>query len=85
MAKHPAPFFVVSLRAAHGLASAVTLDSLQASLQDSPYACLRLAAALALMTIGGVGMYAMAVALSPVQAEFGVDARRRDACPTRSP
>ena len=41
--------------------------------QDSPYACLRLGAALALMTIGGVGMYAMAVALSSVQAEFGVE------------
>ena len=25
------------------------------------------------MTIGGVGMYSMAVALSPIQAEFGVD------------
>src|SRR4030095_13918538 len=25
------------------------------------------------MTVGGVGMYAMAVALSPIQAEFGVD------------
>src|SRR6478736_7542026 len=34
---------------------------------------MRLAVALALMTIGGVGMYAMAVALSPIQAEFGVD------------
>jgi MFS family permease len=42
-------------------------------LQDSPYACLRLGAALALMTIGGVGMYSMAVALSSIQAEFGVD------------
>ncbi len=46
---------------------------LDRSLQDSPYACVRLAAALALMTIGGVGMYSMAVALSYVQAEFGVD------------
>ena len=42
-------------------------------LQDSPYACARLAAALALMTIGGAGMYAMAVALASIQAEFGVD------------
>jgi MFS family permease len=41
--------------------------------QDSPYACLRLGAALALMTIGGVGMYSMAVALSSIQAEFGVE------------
>ena len=39
---------------------------------ESLYACLRLGASLALMTIGGVGMYAMAVALPPVQAEFGV-------------
>ncbi len=42
-------------------------------LQDSPYACLRLATALLLMTIGGAGMYALAVALPPIQAEFGVD------------
>jgi len=34
---------------------------------------MRLAVALVLGTIGGVGMYAMAVALSPIQAEFGVD------------
>jgi MFS family permease len=46
---------------------------LQTGRPDSPYACLRLAAALALMTIGGAGMYAMAVALASVQAEFGVD------------
>ena len=39
---------------------------------ESLYACVRLGASLALMTIGGVGMYAMAVALAPVQAEFGV-------------
>src|SRR6266849_4803787 len=37
---------------------------------ESLYACVRLAAALALMTIGGSGMYGMAVALAPVQAEF---------------
>ena len=40
---------------------------------ESFYACVRLGAALALMTIGGVGMYAMAVALGPVQAEFAAD------------
>ncbi len=40
---------------------------------ESPYACLRLGAALILMTIGGVGMYSMAVALAPVQAEFSAD------------
>ena len=39
---------------------------------ESLYACVRLGASLLLMTIGGVGMYAMAVALAPVQAEFGV-------------
>ncbi len=38
---------------------------------ESTYAWLRLAASLALMTIGGAGMYGMAVALAPVQAEFG--------------
>ena len=42
-------------------------------LPESPYACLRLAASLALMTIGGVGMYSMAVALAQVQAEFAAD------------
>ena len=47
--------------------------NVERDLQDSPYACARLAVAMALMTIGGVGMYAMAVALSPIQAEFGVD------------
>jgi MFS family permease len=44
---------------------------------ESSYAWLRLSASLALMTIGGAGMYAMAVALAPVQAEFG--ASRGDA------
>ncbi|MEW6689305.1 MAG: MFS transporter [Pseudomonadota bacterium] len=39
---------------------------------ETSYAWLRLAASLALMTIGGAGMYAVAVALPPVQAEFGV-------------
>jgi len=39
---------------------------------ESLYACLRLCASLALMTIGGVGMYAMAVALPLVQADFQV-------------
>jgi MFS family permease len=42
-------------------------------LPESPYACLRLGASLALMTIGGVGMYSMAVALAQVQAEFSAD------------
>ena len=39
---------------------------------ESTYAWLRLGAALAVMTIGSSGMYSMAVALAPVQAEFGV-------------
>ena len=42
------------------------------SLAESPYAWLRLAASLALMTISGAGMYAIAVALPAVQTEFGV-------------
>lgn len=39
---------------------------------DSPFAWVRLAAALALATIGGVGMWSFAVALPAVQADFGV-------------
>ena len=39
---------------------------------ESPYAWTRLCAALALMTIGGAGMYSMAVVLPPLQAEFGI-------------
>jgi MFS family permease len=71
--QHPVLFFAVSLYAARELAGEVISHSLQPDLQDSPYACLRLAVALALMTIGGVGMYSMPVALSLIQAEFGVD------------
>jgi MFS family permease len=37
---------------------------------ESPYAWTRLAASLALMTLGGVGMYVMSVALPAVQADF---------------
>ena len=40
--------------------------------QESPYAWARLGVALALMTLGGSGMYVISVALAPVQAEFGV-------------
>jgi len=40
---------------------------------ESPYAWLRLAASLALMTLGGAGMYIVTVALPLVQAEFAVD------------
>ena len=39
---------------------------------DSPYAWTRLWIALALMTMGGSGMYSMAVALPPLQAEFAI-------------
>src|SRR2546421_3905934 len=39
---------------------------------ESTYAWLRLAAALALMTLGGVAMYGVVVVLPAVQAEFGV-------------
>ena len=39
---------------------------------ESAYAWARLAASLLLMTIGGVGMYAVTVVLPLVQAEFGV-------------
>jgi MFS family permease len=42
------------------------------SLVESPYAWARLAAALALMTVGGCGMYAISVVLPLVQAEFSV-------------
>jgi MFS family permease len=50
----------------------VSLESRPRGAPDSPYAWLRLAAALALMTIGGAGMYSMAVALPPLQSEFGI-------------
>src|SRR2546428_3761932 len=39
---------------------------------DSPSAWRRLWVALALVTIGGSGMYSMAVVLPPLQAEFGI-------------
>ena len=39
---------------------------------DSRYAWFRLGAALLLMSLGGVGMYSVVVALPAVQAEFGV-------------
>jgi len=39
---------------------------------ESQYAWLRLLASLALMTVGGAGMYSVTVALPPIQLEFGV-------------
>jgi MFS family permease len=40
---------------------------------ESAYAWWRLMASLALMTIGGAGMYAVTVVLPAVQADFGID------------
>ena len=40
--------------------------------QETPYAWARLAAAIALSTLGGVGMWSVIVVLPAVQAEFGV-------------
>lgn len=39
---------------------------------ESPYAWLRLAVSLTLMTIGGSGMYGVTVVLPRIQAEFGI-------------
>lgn len=39
---------------------------------DSPYAWMRLFVALALSTVGGIGMWSVVVVLPAVQAEFGV-------------
>ena len=40
---------------------------------ESPYAWWRLVVSLALMTLGGVGMYSVTVVLPRIQADFGVD------------
>src|ERR1700760_960994 len=40
---------------------------------DSPYAWLRLAVAVLLSALGGVGMWSVVVALPAVQAEFGIE------------
>ena len=40
---------------------------------ESPYAWLRLAVSLVLMTIGGSGMYSVTVVLPRIQQDFGVD------------
>ncbi|HET7095924.1 MAG TPA: MFS transporter [Casimicrobiaceae bacterium] len=39
---------------------------------ETPYAWARLTASLGLMALGGVGMYSAAVALPPIQADFGI-------------
>lgn len=48
------------------------MNAAPADAVDSAYAWLRLCASLAVMTVSGVGMYAAAVALPAIQAEFGV-------------
>ncbi len=45
----------------------------QSSVVDSPTTWWRLAASLAIATLGGVGMWSVVVALPAVQADFGVD------------
>src|SRR5688500_20311495 len=40
---------------------------------ESPYAWMRLAVSLMLMTIGGSGMYSVTVVLPRIQQDFGVD------------
>lgn len=50
----------------------MTLPDFSSSETDGPYAWARLTAALALMTIGGFGMFTCIVALVPVAAEFGL-------------
>ncbi len=49
-----------------------TRSNVTASELDSPYAWARLAAAVALGTVGGVGMWSMPVVLPAVQAEFAL-------------
>lgn len=44
-----------------------------AAATESPYAWWRLLVSLALMTLGGVGMYSVTVVLPRIQADFGVD------------
>jgi MFS family permease len=48
-------------------------DAAGAARPDSTYAWWRLAAALALSTLGGIGLWSAIVALPAIQAEFGVD------------
>ena len=49
-----------------------TRSNITTSELDSPYAWARLAAAVALGTVGGVGMWSMPVVLPAVQAEFAI-------------
>src|SRR5439155_24333526 len=58
------------VHAAHSTPDMKTLQTSHGA--DSPYAWTRLWVALALVTIGGAGMYSMAVVLPPLQEEFGI-------------
>ncbi len=51
---------------------ATTAETASRGVPESPYAWARLAAALLLSGIGGVGMWSVIVALPAIQAEFGV-------------
>src|SRR3954467_6031741 len=53
--------------------SATLVPPAAAPALESPYAWLRLAVSLLLMTIGGSGMYSVTVVLPAIQREFGVD------------
>src|SRR5688572_24410877 len=55
------------------LAAATGGGATAAAGPDSAYAWWRLAAALALSTMGGIGLWSAIVALPAIQAEFGVD------------
>jgi MFS family permease len=52
--------------------TAMSAPAARPSGTESPYAWLRLAVSLLLMTIGGSGMYSVTVVLPEIQAEFGV-------------
>ena len=54
------------------LASVLQAGPAPAAAIESPYAWLRLAVSLLLMTIGGAGMYSLGVLLPAIQADFGV-------------
>lgn len=52
--------------------SPATAGSSASDLVDSTKAWLRLAVALLLSTIGGIGMWSVVVALPAIQADFGI-------------
>jgi MFS family permease len=51
----------------------MTTSTASAKEIESPYAWLRLAVSLVLMTIGGSGMYSVTVVLPRIQQDFGID------------